>query len=91
MPFQSSLQCFHNFNIVDKYLFHSREEALLRAATRDSNDLAVDPATILRRQEADDASDVLGSGAAAERAVLGHHLLDGSGGDVGGATGDVWM
>lgn len=23
--------------------------------------------------------------------MVGHHLLDGSGGDVGGAAGDVWM
>lgn len=67
------------------------ERALLRAATRDSNDLAVDPATIVRGQETDDASDVLGSGAAAERAVIGHHLLDAGGGDVGGAAGDVWL
>jgi hypothetical protein len=67
------------------------ERALLRAATRDSDDLAVDPSTIVRRQEADDASDVLGSGAAAERAVLGHHLLDVGGGDVRGAAGDVCL
>ena len=72
-------------------LFHSHERALLRAATRDSDDLTVNPATVLRGKEADDASDVLGSGAAAERAVLGHHLLDGSGGDVGGAAGDVCL
>ena len=62
---------------------------LLRATTRDGDDLAVDPATIVRRQEANDASDVLGSGAAAERAVLCHHLLDVRGGDVRGAAGDV--
>lgn len=53
--------------------------------------MAVDPATVLRGQETDDASDVLGSGAAAERAVIGHHLLDAGGGDVGGAAGDVWL
>jgi hypothetical protein len=57
--------------------------------TRDGDDLAVNPATVLGGQEADDASDVFGSGAAAERAVLGHHLLDVGGGDIGGAAGDV--
>ena len=69
-------------------LLHTKG-ALLRAAARDSNDLAVDPAAVLGRQEADDASDVFGRGAAAQRAVLGHHLLDVRGGDVGGAAGDV--
>jgi hypothetical protein len=63
--------------------------SLLAGATRDGDDLAVDPTSVLRCEEANDASDVLGDSAAAERAVVGHHLLDGRGGDVGGAAGDV--
>ena len=63
--------------------------SLLARTTRDGDDLAVDPATVVGRQEANDTGDVLGNGAAAKRAVVGHHLLDGRGGDVGGAAGDV--
>jgi hypothetical protein len=61
----------------------------LSRLTRDGDDLAVDPSTVLGGQEANDAGDVVGGGAAAQRAVIGHHLLDVSGGDVGGAAGDV--
>jgi hypothetical protein len=69
-------------------VFLSGGEKLSRL-TRDGDDLAVDPGTVLRGQEANDAGDVVGSGATAQRAVIGHHLLDVSGGDVGGAAGDV--
>jgi hypothetical protein len=68
--------------------------SLLAGTTRDGDDLAVDPATVLRREEANDAGDVFGDGAAAERAVVGHHLLNSCGGDVRGAAGNVvlvWM
>ena len=51
--------------------------------------LTVDPATVLRGEEADYSGDVLGEGAAAERAVVCHHLLDLGCGDVGSAAWNV--
>ena len=62
---------------------------LLGRTTGDGDDLSVDPATVLRHEESDNAGNVLGGGTAAERAVVSHHLLDGLGLDVRGATGDV--
>lgn len=54
--------------------------------TRDGDNLAVDPATVLGGQEANNTGNIFGGSAAAERAVVGHHLLDGGGFDVGGST-----
>jgi hypothetical protein len=80
------------FFVVDIFIIVSLSTwpfSLLAGATRDGDDLAVDPATVVRCEEANNTGDVLGDGAAAERAVVGHHRLDGRGGDVGGAAGDV--
>ena len=51
--------------------------------------LTVDPAAVLGRQESDDAGDVLGHGAALQRAVLGHEVLDLLGRPLGGTAGDL--
>lgn len=63
---------------------------LLARATRDSDDLSVDPTAVLGGEESDDASDVFGRSAALEGAVLGHHVLDGGCWDVGGAAWGFW-
>jgi hypothetical protein len=100
---QSSNSCFfprwhmsyhkneHDVSSLNAFvvILRTGSSSLLAGATRDGDDLAVDPATVLRGEEADNAGDVLGHGAAAERAVVGHHLLDCCSGDVGGAAGDV--
>jgi len=49
---------------------------LLGRTTGDGNDLAVDPATVIRSQESHNTSNVFGDGAALQWAVLGHELLD---------------
>jgi hypothetical protein len=49
----------------------------------------VDPATVLRGEESDHASDVLWQSAALERAVVGHQLLDLVRGPVWSAARDV--
>jgi len=62
---------------------------LLGRATRDGEDLAVDPAAVTAGEESYDAGDILGDGATTQRAVLGHEVLDLVGGPVGGTAGDV--
>jgi len=54
-----------------------------------SSRLTVDPATVLGSQESNHASDILRQGAAAERAVISHQLLDLVRREVGGAAWDV--
>lgn len=62
---------------------------LLGRTTGDGNNLTVNPATVLGHEESNDTGNVLSNGAAAERAVVCHHLLDGGGLNVGGTAGDV--
>lgn len=47
-----------------------------RYEVKSSLRLTVNPATILRGKESNNASNVLWSGASLERAVLSHHALD---------------
>jgi hypothetical protein len=61
----------------------------LGRATGDGEDLTVNPAAVAGGKESYYASNVLGDGAAAERAVFGHEVLDLLGGPVGGTTRDV--
>ena len=51
--------------------------------------LTVDPATVLRSEETDHSRDVVGKGTSAERAVVGHHVLDLLSWNVGGSVRDV--
>lgn len=62
---------------------------LLGRTTRDGNDLAVNPAAVFAGKESNHTGDVLGDGTAAERAVVGHELLDLLGGPLGCTTRDV--
>lgn len=61
----------------------------MRGDKRRATGLTVDPAAVLRRQEGNDAGDVLGHGAALQRAVLGHEVLDLLGRPLGGTAGDL--
>jgi hypothetical protein len=61
----------------------------LGRSTRDGKDLTVDPAAVTGSEESYHAGDILGDGAATERAVLGHEVLDLLGGPVGGTARDV--
>jgi hypothetical protein len=51
--------------------------------------LTIDPATVLRSKEGDDASDIIRSSTSLQGAVLGHHVLDLVSGPVGSRAGDV--
>lgn len=62
---------------------------LLGRTTRDSEDLAVDPAAVTAGKESYHAGNILGDGATTERAVLGHEGLDLVGGPLRGTARDV--
>lgn len=54
----------------------NNDARLLRGATGDSEDLAVDPAAVAAGEESHHASDIFGHGATTQRAVLSHEVLN---------------